>query len=407
MNLQALESGRTELLEGMRDLAYSERYILQYASLIDFVLENNCDAWESFDDALDAYGESGASAPQMHVARSVLLGLERFCVEGALPGDGRRHRVPEGTCRDRLNDSFRQAIDVFVASERARGAKREGTVASEASCAASFLLAMQDAGRTGLADVTEADVLAHLVVDGSPTRSKSYLKSVRTVLAVCARNGVEGAAAALALIPRPLVRNMPARGLTDAELSAVMGVLRGDGISLRDRAIGLLLATYGLRRSDVSGLMLSDVDLGASVLRVRQQKTGVPVELPLMPEVGNALYDYVANERPRCGNQFVFQSLNRPFGRLSPGGVYGVAMRILGRAGVAAEKGGRRGSHIFRRSVATRLLGDEVPRPVISGVLGHEDPRSVEAYVSADVEHLRACALSIEAWPIPEGVFSS
>jgi integrase len=407
MNLQALVDGREALLGGMRGLAYSERYILRYDSMISFVLENNRDSWASFEDALAAYEKSGASPSQLHVARSVLYGIERFCKEGALPGGGRRRRPSGGACYDRLNGHFRHVVDVFVGSERARGAKKESTVASEASCAASFLLAMQDAGRACLADVTEEDVLGYLVSGGGPTRSKSYLKSVRTVLATCARSGVGGAETALALIPRPLVRTMPARGLTDAELAAVMGVLRGDGISLRDRAIGLLLATYGLRRSDVSGLTLRDVDLRASLLRVRQRKTGVPVELPLLPEVGNALCDYVSHGRPRCDNDFVFQSLARPYGRLSPGGVYGVATRILDRAGVAAGEGGHRGSHVFRRTVATRLLGGEVARPVISGVLGHEDPRSVEAYVSADVEHLRACALSIEAWPIPEEVFGS
>ena len=62
---------------------------------------------------------------------------------------------------------------------------------------------------------------------------------------------------------------------------------------------------------------------------------------------------------------------------------------------------------MFRHRVATELLGDESPQPVVSGVLGHEDLRSVEAYVAADIEHLRSCALSIGAWPIPEGVFAT
>ena len=118
MDLQALETGRETLLDGMRSRGYSESYIRQHDRMAAFLLENNCDAWESSDDALAAYGESGASASQMHVARSVLFGLERFCAEGALPGDGCRRRAPEGTCYDRLNDRFRQVVDVDRKSTR-------------------------------------------------------------------------------------------------------------------------------------------------------------------------------------------------------------------------------------------------------------------------------------------------
>lgn len=184
-----------------------------------------------------------------------------------------------------------------------------------------------------------------------------------------------------------------------------MRVLREGPLRLRDRAIGLLLCSYGLRRSDVSRLRLADIDWESSVLRILQQKTGAAVELPLLPEPGNALYRYIAEERPLCDDPYVFQSLGRPRGRLSPGGVYAVATRVLDLAGVERGEGGPRGSHLFRHGVATAMLGSGSPRPVISGVLGHEDPRSVEAYLSADIVHLRACALSIAPFPIPEEVF--
>lgn len=406
MDLSMLETGRETLIGGMRDRGYSDGYIASYEAMIAFVLENNCDEWSDLDDALEAYAGAGTSASLRHIARSVLFGIGLFCEDGTLPGEGRRRR-PGPTCYERLNGRYRNVIDTFMRAEAERGAKKETTIASEASCAASLLLAMQGMGRTDLGEVTETDVLGFLVVDGAPTRSKSYLKSVRTVLGVCARYGVKDAARVLALIPRPLVRSPPARGITEEEMRSVMRVIREGDVSLRDKAMALLLSTYGLRRSDVSGLRLSDVDLGASVIRVRQQKTDVLVELPLFPEVGNALCDYVIRERPRCDDPHVFQSHSRPYGRLSPGGVYCAIARLLDRAGIAKGADGRRGTHMFRHRIATSLLGEEASRPVVSGVLGHEDPRSVEAYVAADVEHLRSCALSIGAWPIPEAVFAT
>jgi hypothetical protein len=41
------------------------------------------------------------------------------------------------------------------------------------------------------------------------------------------------------------------------------------------------------------------------------------------------------------------------------------------------------------------MLAQEIPLPVISNVLGHKNPESTKPYLSTDLEHLRACALSL------------
>ena len=55
--------------------------------------------------------------------------------------------------------------------------------------------------------------------------------------------------------------------------------------------------------------------------------------------------------------------------------------------------------------MATSLLANEVAIPVISSILGHTSPESVNPYVDADIEHLRECALDISGYPIAEEVF--
>ena len=69
-------------------------------------------------------------------------------------------------------------------------------------------------------------------------------------------------------------------------------------------------------------------------------------------------------------------------------------------AGIRQDKGDRQGAHIFRHHLATSLLENEVAQPVISKLLGHTDPVSIQAYLSADMKHLRDCALSIEDYPL-------
>ena len=406
MDVRALEEGRDTLIATMAERGYSRGYMERFGKMVDFVLDNNgAEQWKGYDDVYDSYCQTTSSEHLKRVGRSILAGIERFHREGKAPGDGRRRPAERPRAYLRLAPEFKSVVDAFIEREAARGAKKDSTIGSEAACASCFLLAVQERGRSRLADVGERDVMSFFVgPDGGMAKSRTYAKSVRAVFkalsddAECRR--------ILAMLPRPKPRRKPMRRLSDGDVAAIMDVLRSDGVTLRDRAIGLLLVSYGLRRSDVSGLRLSDIGWRSSSLSITQQKTGSPVELPLLPEVGNALYDYVTAERPECDDPYVFQSLARPYGRLSPGGVYGVAVRLLDAAGIERAEGERRGSHVFRHRVATALLEADEARPVISAALGHEDPRSVEAYLSADVAHLRECALSIERFPIPEEVFA-
>jgi len=75
-------------------------------------------------------------------------------------------------------------------------------------------------------------------------------------------------------------------------------------------------------------------------------------------------------------------------------------------AGIRQSKGDRKGFHIFRHHLATTLLGSGVPQPVISRILGHSAPESLEPYLRADFSHLKECSISIEHFPVPKEVFS-
>ena len=69
------------------------------------------------------------------------------------------------------------------------------------------------------------------------------------------------------------------------------------------------------------------------------------------------------------------------------------------------KDGGRTGVRIFRHHLATALLENQVSPPVISSILGHTSPESINPYVDADLEHLRECSLSIEDYPVAQKVF--
>ena len=68
---------------------------------------------------------------------------------------------------------------------------------------------------------------------------------------------------------------------------------------------------------------------------------------------------------------------------------------MMKAAGIRQGKGDRKGFHCLRHSLAARLLSEETPLPIISSILGHRNKDSTKIYLSTDLEHLRACALSL------------
>ncbi|MCB2184728.1 MAG: tyrosine-type recombinase/integrase, partial [Desulfobulbaceae bacterium] len=151
---------------------------------------------------------------------------------------------------------------------------------------------------------------------------------------------------------------------------------------------------------------VDSIDWSKDLIYIRQQKTDRPLELPLTAVVGNAIYDYLKSERPHSESKYIFVSQLKPYDRLNSRSLGRGAARLMKAAGIRQSKGDRKGFHLFRHHLATALLGNGVPQPVISRTLGHNSPNSLEPYLSADFPHLKECALSIERFPVPKEVFS-
>src|SRR5262249_48471322 len=75
---------------------------------------------------------------------------------------------------------------------------------------------------------------------------------------------------------------------------------------IRDRAILILLATYGLRSSEVSGLRLEDVNWESEKVSIGRSKQRRAQEYPLVSEAGEAILHYLQAARPRCTQREIF-----------------------------------------------------------------------------------------------------
>lgn len=191
----------------------------------------------------------------------------------------------------------------------------------------------------------------------------------------------------------------PPCGLKDHEVEKVLACTRLDRTpgGRRDYAVLVLLATYGLRASEIVQLCLEDIDWRHERLRVRHSKRGPASDVPLLPSVGEALLIYLRHGRPATTLRQVFVRTKAPHDRPLRGDVlYQVVCRRLLRAGVQPE--GKHGPHAFRHGRAVGLLRAGVSLKSIGDILGHRRPSTTLGYLSLHTEDLRDVAL-----PVPGG----
>lgn len=278
------------------------------------------------------------------------------------------------------------------------------TVLTDANVGTIFLLFMQD-NQLSAETITEDDVLRFFTKDGKSFRCSGQRAILSKFFDFCS-NQYPSYEKIINWIPKIRKERKNIQYLTDDEVQKVKSVCldENSNLSYCDKAIALTLLYTGLRAGDIASLKLSDIDWDKEVIHLVQNKTGVPLTIPMVIHVSNAIYDYKENERDYDGDQLFVTSEGIPF---KSNGVARSINRTFKKAGIRQNKGDRRGSHIFRHHLATKLLENEVPQPVISQTLGHMDPTSVETYLSADIKHLRQCALSIEPYSLDWEVFDN
>lgn len=181
--------------------------------------------------------------------------------------------------------------------------------------------------------------------------------------------------------------------LSEADQARLISQL--DGESRRTKAIMLLALKLGLRDSDICNLTFREIDWKKDQIRLRQQKTGELLVLPLLADVGNALMDYILNERPKRDDfyPYVFLRKQAPYNRLTS--VYCICSKLLEQQKIEPINGSAKGTHLFRYSLVHRLLAAKVPHQVITNVLGHTSKEADKPYLSMEVSFLRMCALDL------------
>lgn len=173
------------------------------------------------------------------------------------------------------------------------------------------------------------------------------------------------------------------------QYDAINGVT---SIGKRNYAMLLMATRLGLRPCDIVSLTFSELDFQAETIRIMQEKTDTPLELPMLPIIRDALQDYIKNARGNHSCQYVFLSMQPPYWHISPSAFSCSVCRAILAAGI--ERNGRGVcARVLRSSLASSMVNDGVPYEVARQTLGHRDKNAIRHYARLDVERLKLYAL--------------
>lgn len=298
---------------------------------------------------------------------------------------------------DGLNNVFRRVQEHFEAWLTQQGLAQT-TQELYATVGRRTLASWQGQEIPGPAALTGPDVasaLLSLAESYQPGSMRTVLTSVRVLCRFLEESqGCLGLARAVPRIASRRVRHVSVLPAGKVEL-LTSSPDSGKVIGRRDRAMLLLGARTGLRPVDIVALRLQDIDWRQGQMTLAQHKTDVVLTLPLLADVGEAIAAYLLQDRPAAvDDDHVFLRAKAPYVALGPSNcLYDVSARAFARSGIGSQPDQGRGFRVLRSSLATRMLEDGTPLPVISGALGHRNVFSAKHYLSADEERMRGCCL--------------
>jgi len=161
---------------------------------------------------------------------------------------------------------------------------------------------------------------------------------------------------------------------------------------LRDYAMLLLIATYGLRASEVAAITLDDVRWREGRLRIHQPKNSSSLELPLTNEVSSALVKHLRRSPPPSPHRRIFLRMRAPICGFNPMAIANAFRSVIQKSGLSLPF---QSPHCLRHSFAVHLLKNGTPLKTIGDILGHRAAVSTSTYLRLATEDLREVPLAV------------
>ena len=253
-----------------------------------------------------------------------------------------------------------------------------------------------DEQRRPFSEISILDIDAAIARKGDHdayTRSsmRTYASALRAFFRYAEQRGwyAVGLAAAI-MSPRVFADEQLPKGPSWEDVQRLLASTEGNNpTDIRDHALIMLFAVYGLRVSEVRALRLEDLDWENELLYVTRPKPRRRQTYPLSHTVGEALLRYVKEVRPRVCCREVFLTLLAPIQPSSANSLYCTVAERFRKLNIPSQ---HRGPHSLRHACATRLLAAGLSMKEIGEHLGHRKPDSTRVYAKVDLPGLRQVA---------------
>lgn len=160
----------------------------------------------------------------------------------------------------------------------------------------------------------------------------------------------------------------------------------------RDYAIVRCALDMGLRCVEIAHLFISDIDWHSGVVTLRGTKSLRQDILPLPVETGQALAEYLQQERPRTSNPAIFvrrhEACDHP---ITSAAIQKVIKRACRQTGLSHFS-----AHSLRHTLACRLVENGSSLKEVADVLRHRSLNTTLIYAKLDTPQLSAVPLP---WP--------
>lgn len=286
---------------------------------------------------------------------------------------------------------FEENLERFVSWMRDERGLTPCTISQWRSRAATFLRWCTNTGRE-FATLRPEDIDAYFITYGAQRWSRISAGHVATMLRVFLRYAATRGACSSVLAdsiraPRRYALESLPYALSWEDVQRVLATTNsGSERDVRDRAILMLLAVYGLRRGEVAALRLDQIDWAAGQLRIWRLKRRQPQVYPLVSTVAEALAQYVDTVRPKVLHAEIFIQTRAPRIPISAAGLYNIVNDRLRSLDIQAA---HLGPHALRHACAARLLANGLSLKEIGDHLGHRSTSATMTYTKVDLVSLR------------------
>lgn len=279
----------------------------------------------------------------------------------------------------------------------------ERTILRNWQCADRFLMFRFGNGPIKLWQIKQSDIVAflqHLTAGKTEFRDKNPSTFLRNFFRYLFKAGKTEKNLALGIpsVAHRYGARLP-RHLTTEQVETLIAAVRTEGSTgRRDYAMVLLLARLGLRAPEVVAMQLEDVHWRTGEIIVRG-KGNRHDRLPLPPDVGKAIADYIKAERV-SSSRTLFVTARPPYRPFRDGQILNLILRAaFARTGLKPPVP-YVGSHILRHSLAANLARRGASLEEIADMLRHRSRSSTMIYARLDVDGLRSIA---QPWPVAGG----